>query len=302
MEPVSSRSGTHRAGGLAALLAGGIAACSGEPAVLEARPDSPRAYGYHVGDRVVRQVELSVPAGLTLDADSLPRVGQRGRALELRSLTHDRSGLRLEYQVMLSPPESRTLEMPPLRLRYLGSGQDRELRVEAWPVTVSPLVPVEVSERDGLGDLRPDAAPPHADAGAAQHRLAAYAAVAVLAVGLLLHRYVGLPWQARRRRPFAVAWRVLRRLPASPDPEQGRHAMTELHAALNRCAGQVLFESGVASFVRREPRYAPVAPEISEFFRRSRELFFRAGDAAPVDGDWLRALSRRLRDAERGMA
>ena len=56
------------------------------PLVLQASTREPRAYGYQVGDTLQRQVLIQVPAGLVLDAASLPLAGARGQAIELRAL------------------------------------------------------------------------------------------------------------------------------------------------------------------------------------------------------------------------
>ena len=287
-----------------------LTGCTPAVTQLQARASEPRAFGYHVGDLIVRDVELDIPSPLKLDPESLPRSGVHGKALELLrldtrpALFGARTQLALHYQVMLSPPEVRTLEMPAFRLRFSGGERVQELRIEAWPVTVSPLVPVEVSARQGLGDLRPDALPPLADEASPRQRLMFDGAAAVLALLVLAHAYFGIPWLASQQRPFAKAWRALRSLPASPSSEQAQAALARLHEALNQSAGQVLFESGIGGFVQREPRFAPLAGELRQFFERSRSVFFTGAAAtpSPLDGRWLQALARRLQQAERGSA
>jgi len=267
----------------------------------------PRAYGWQLGDVVVRQVFIDATEDFTLDADSLPRPGRVGSAFELRRIDVDstRSAsarqhrLRLEYQVFLSPQAVRTLELPPLTLRFAINGRSQDVRVDAWPVTVAPLVPVDVSPRRGLGDLQPDTPPPAIDTSATQVRLWACAGAAALFGLALLHLHVGLPWLARRQRPFEAAWRALRRLPAADAAARRRAAFEQLHGALNRSADAALFEGGVDDFVAARPAFAPLRNELHQFFERSRAEFFTA--AAPADDSWpwLRDLCRRARDAER---
>jgi mxaA protein len=259
----------------------------------------PRAFGYSVGDQLQRRVLLDLPAGLAPDLASLPQARRPGQAIELRKAQLLGRELRLDYQVFLAPTEVRTLEVPPMQLRLAGPAGERFLRIEAWPVTVAPLVPLEVSPREGLGELRPDIAPPAIDTAPRQWRLAAVAALLALAALVLLQVYVGLPWWGRRQRPFAQAWRGLRRLPDTAPPPQQREAMRLLHQALNRSAGQVLFEAGLPAFIAAQPRYAPVRDGLADFFRRSHDLFF-AEQGAGGDLRWLRDLARACRDAERG--
>ncbi len=297
---------------LALALAGAAAhaAPAALPATLSATLGDPRAFGYFVGDVVTRQIDVTVPAPLTLVDDSLPRAGRQGRALELRKVEWKpapfwrpgHASLTLEYQAFLAPREVRTLEMPPITLRFAGGPRELSLRIDAWPVTVAPLVPLEVSPRHGLGEMRPDAPPPLIDVRAATWRLGAYAAVAVLLLGYLAHVYVALPWLARRARPFGQAWGTVRGVGANATPEQLRSAMQAVHHALNRTAGTVLFENGVLRFIDEHPAFAPLRADLEDFFDRSRALFFGgAGDAA-ADAPRLVSLCRRARDLERGAA
>ncbi|MEJ8850598.1 hypothetical protein [Variovorax rhizosphaerae] len=295
-----------------AVLAGVLAAwaCGASAMQLEATTSEPRAFGYQVGDMVSRTVTVEQPDGLLLDETSVPRPGARGKALELRSVERSSSGqsggrrleFKLAYQVFLSPPEPRTLEMPSFTLRFKGEPRAQELRIESWPVTVAPLVPVDVSSRHGLGELRPDAAPPLIDTRFGRYRLVAYGCVALVLLAWLAHVYIGLPWWGRAHRPFTMAWRTLRGLtPASPDA-QWREAYQRLHAALNQSMGEVVFEQGIDRFVGARPRFAHLRDDLATFFAQSRNEFFGAGAAAKADRNWLIEFCRRCRDAERGSA
>jgi mxaA protein len=123
--------------------------------------------------------------------------------------------------------------------------------------------------------------------------------VALLLLGYLGWVYLGLPWGASRRRPFTVAWRALRGLPAEPTGEQRMAAYRHLHAALNRTAGQVVFAADIERFVHAHPRFAGLQGDLREFFERSNAQFFVSRPAG-AQGHWLRTFGRRCRDAERG--
>lgn len=295
---------TSLAAALSIVVLGNAAAA---PAVLSASSDDPRAFGYTVGDVVSRRIALQVPAGLRLDEDSLPRAGARGRALELQRVVLSRSlggvpeALQLDYQVFLAPREVRVLEMPPIELRFDGSSRPQTLRIDAWPVSVGPLAPAEPATREGLGEMRPDRAPPLRGTTAARTRLAVEAGVVALLLAYLAHVYLVLPWSAQRRRPFGRAWAALRALPAQPDAAQRRTAFERVHAALNETAGEVLFEHGLDRFIASRPRFAPLRDELARFFVDSRAEFFAGGRDA-VDARWLVAFCRRCRDLERGAA
>jgi len=265
----------------------------------------PRAFGYSIGDVVSRHVVIDAPPGLALDAGSLPSIGRRGKALELRQVAWRQRGehyeIDFEYQVFLAPREVRTLEMPTVMLRFLGSPRAQDVRIEAWPVTVAPLVPVEVSPRHGLGELQPDRPTPLIDTHAARQRMALYGAVILVLLAYLAGVYWGMPWWSSRHRPFSRAWAALRTMHAGA-PSQAQAAVQHLHEALNLTAGQVLFEPGLDRFLAAQPRFEPVRFELARFFGYSRGLFF--GNAADDGQDlrWLIDFCRRCRDLERGAA
>lgn len=282
------------------------------PTAAQAPPtvqaDEPRAYGYHVGDLIERRVELFLPDGWRLDERTLPRPGARGRAIELRAVSREaddavpggrRLRWRLQYQVMLAPAAVRVLEMPPLELRLDGARRSEALRVDAWPVTVAPMLTPEVANRRGLGELQPDLPPPLADTQPALQRLAVYAVLAALLAVAWAAATWGPPWAARRRTAFRSAWRDLKRLPDRPEAAAWRDACRRLHDALNQSAGEVLFEAGLERFVARRPTFAGSQDDLRLFLRRSRAEFFDVGEVAAPDGAWLRALCRRCLQAER---
>jgi mxaA protein len=290
-----------------ALLAVAAPAGAAPDATLSATTQEPRAFGYQVGDLVSRSVSVRVPEGLVLDAGSLPRAGVRAQAFELRRLARldrtepggQRIELTLHYQVFVSPPQVRTLELPPFTLQFKGAPRDESLRIDAWPVTIAPLAPVEASPRRGLGELQPDAEPPPIDTAASRHRLVAWLSAALIALGWLAFVYFGLPWWSRTQRPFAQAWRSVRGLPASGAAASQRSAYRQLHEALNRSAGEVLFAPGVARFIAARPQFEALRADLALFFERSQLEFF---GSSPSGGDlpWLVDLCRRCRDAERG--
>jgi mxaA protein len=269
----------------------------------------PRAYGYRVGDVVQRQITLHAPHGWRLIEDSLPRPGARGGAIELRSValqTHNVAGgqrheLALEYQVFFAPRELRTLEIAPLRLRLTHPSRSEELRVEAWPVTVAPLTPAEVSPRRGLGELQPDREPPLIDTDARRTRLAVSTALAALLLLAVAALSVGPAWLTARHRPFHRAWRELRHLPREPDTRQWQAACRAMHRALNASAAEVLFEPGVDRFIAAHPSFRGERDAIQRFLRMSRGEFFGNARHAPDDPAWLVGLCWRCRDAERGL-
>ncbi|MBS0448914.1 MAG: hypothetical protein JSR59_23570 [Proteobacteria bacterium] len=278
------------------------------PDTLTARVVDPRAFGHTVGEVVTRRATIAVPDGLALDPDSLPQIGQRGRALELRTVEltrHDgghRLELKLDYQIFLAPREVRVLELPPVMLQFAGNPRPQTLRIDAWPLSVAPLMPVDGSTREGFGELRPDVAPPLVDTRPMRMRLVGYGIVALLLVGYLAHVYIGLPWWTRRHRPFGRAFDALRGLAPDAPLLARRAGYARVHEALNATAGGALFEHGIDRFLAAHPRYATLRDDLQRFFERSRREFFAADAEAGDDAAWLVAFCRRCRDLERGAA
>ena len=229
---------------------------AGDASQLDAFTIEPRAFGYQVGDVLQRRIVVQVPEGLALDEASLPRPGARGHALELLALHRQsqagREELQLDYQVFLAPPSVRTLEMPPLGLRFEGQPRAQAVRIDAWPVTVAPLAPLEVSPRGGLGELQPDAPLPRIATQALRARLWAYAAVAIAVASQHSRWCTALgPGGAVGSAPSRRAWRSLldcrprRRRPPGASPASACMRLS------NAAGGEVLFEHGIDRFAAR---------------------------------------------------
>lgn len=272
-------------------------------AVPQLQASEPRAYGWQLGDVVERELLLQLPPGWVLVADSLPVPRATGRSLELRSLQrHSSDGqerLQLRYQLMRSPDAPRVVEIAPLVLQLRGPQRSESLRVEAWPLLVSPLVAAEPPNRRGLGPLQPDRPPPWPDDAWRRPRLAAEAALLLAAAAGLARARWGAWWRRRPQRPLAQAARALRRLPREPDAATLQAALRRVHAALNASAGHVLLADGLAAYCRQHPALAPHRDELQAFLALSDAVFF-AGAAAPADSvDQLRRWLARWRAAER---
>jgi mxaA protein len=278
-----------------------------EPVRLQARTLEPRAFGHRVGDVVGREVLIDIPSRYTLDETSLPVPGPQGLAFELRSMakrshataTGRRVHLRLDYQVFAAPVAVRTYELPGLRLRFDGGPRVEELRVDPWPLVVAPLAGEQVSHRDGLGELRPDSAPLMRGTTVERALLWLCAVLALGLAGYLALVYVGLPWQARRSRPFAQAFAMVRAHAVADWPL----ACRALHAAFDQTAGRTVFADSIPTFVAQAPRFATLQGDIGRFFAGSQAGFFGGEAPAPTPpSSWLLGFARACRDAERGSA
>jgi mxaA protein len=292
-----------------ALLAMAVAAQVVQAQAVQLKETPPRTFGYQLGDLVERQAAFHLPRGLRLDPASLP-MARPNAALELRDVRWeapawwrlgDTYKLHLRYQVLRSPAEPRLMDLPPVVLRFQGGSRPQDVRLDAVPILVSPLVPEPPPERNGFGAWQPDVPPPLIEAGATRTRLALESIAAVLLLGGLTVGRFG--WPGRRpQRPFDDAWRVLRRFPQAPSAALWQEALTALHRALDRSHGQVLFVQGLDGFIAQRPGFAPLRADLGSFFERSRLGFFAPGDEGTPDMAWLKALCRRARALERDAA
>ena len=280
-------------------------------AAIEAQAQPARQFGFTIGDMIHQTVRLAPAHGQTLIEDSLPKEGRAGTWFERRHVDAVREGstwrIEIDYQLINSPPELRTIALPALRLEMRDANDAarrvvEELLAEA-PLTAAPLTPAVVLARAGLDEMRPDTPPPLIDTGARLRRLALYALAAGLICLSWAAWYFGFDLRGRRKRPFAQAERKMRRaLAGSHSPDALREAMRSLHRAFDATAGATLFAASLDAFLERHGAFAPARDGIAQFFEQSRRAFFESdsdGNGRGSDAAQLLALAGRLKALER---
>ena len=271
-----------------------------------------RDVGYTVGDILERTVVLEAQKPYQLLETSLPIAGNdkkrrgKGSGIEVREVRLEKSTgidkniytLHLSYQVFTNSIVAKPAALPAEKVKFGGEGKNFEVRIPSWSFRISPLAVYGsvVVERDMSGFR----GPLKLDATRYYHGL--WAALGVLALALLGLLYVlgTSSWLPRMGGPFARAYRDLKTLPATHEGlSQG---VTRLHQALNTTAGNSVFDA--AGLLKRKPGFAPVAPELEQFFGLSRTVFFEPTAPHGIVGEplaWLRQFCRRCRDCERGL-
>lgn len=275
-----------------------------------------RDAGYVVGDVLDRTVILDIKKPYELVKESLPIEGYEHRyrgqisGIELVKINHletvskdsVKHELQLRYQVFttgkLAKPAALRAEI--LKLRHTDTKEVVQYRVPSYSFRISPLSvfgAVKLKE-----EMSPFVPPLFLDDQTDLLQLTL--AIAALSLSLLGLLYIlGVhAWLPRMGAPFAKAYRDIRKL---PDNEAGiQQAASRLHAALNKTAGGVLFNSNLDQFLQNKPAYAPLKQELERFFALSSLVFF-----APVAHThlgispklWLQQFCRQLRDCERGL-
>ncbi len=260
------------------------------PEVLE-----PRSVGHFVGDVLTQRIALD-KAERYWQPISLPppdRVGLWFQRLASRIDT-DAAGrhfLVIDYQIINSPVLPVSVMLPGLSLATRTSAP---LKIDSWPIDISPLAAKPAYANVAPLALRPDRLAAPLPTGFMQRRLLGWsvALAAVLAAWL-----AWILWQDRRdvmHLPFA---RALLQLEALGAPEDQAAAWICLHRALNATAGQVIQENSLAQLLTAAPQLEPMRAELAEFLRRSSVRFFAKSPAnMPFP---LLDLCRKLRALER---
>jgi mxaA protein len=272
------------------------------PQPITITPVPPRAFGYSIGDRIERRIDIELGAPWSLASASLPNPGRQNTWFELAEIAiqtdtapaGQRIELKLVYQLLNSPPQPTVLLLPRVPLRFEGSGAPVERDVAPAEVFAAPLLP-EAAAGSTLDAARADRKPVPLAVDVLQERLAAYAlgAAAVLLWMFVAHQIA----QRRRAGPFVRACRELRRLGFSArgtDPSGA--AMRVVHRALDETAGHAVFLDNVDTLFA-QPHRAPLRERTRGFLHRSRQTFFAGAGAAPTL-DEVRDLARAWRALE----
>jgi mxaA protein len=270
--------------------------------------DTPRPYGYAIGDIFRHVVTVQAEVGYRLDESALPKPGPVNRWLELRRVTVEpgqgvRHRLILEYQTFYAPLEVKPLKVPGFSLRFEGPGGAVSAKVPAWPFSMAPIHGLSVLAGGGLEPLRPDALPEAPSTALPLARFGWFTLSGLVAL-LYLGHLRGLFDFSRRGKHFREANLALRRLrPRGEGSDVLREGFACVHRAFDRTLGEPLFAERLPEFIAGRSGYEGLRQEIEGFFRASYSLFFGDGDAAEgFTLNRLDALCLACLRAERGRA
>jgi len=265
--------------------------------------EQPRSFGYHIGDRFSRVVQLALRQPYTLHGEALPTAGRFSEwlALETPRVTSERHAditryeIRFDYQVVNVGSEAASIAVPHHELVYSNGRETLKALIPATRVKIAPL-------RDSADTrLQEDQAPArlHFDA-TVLWSCAATLTLCVLALAILEG---GLPaW--RRARPFAVARRAVRAARRRGWREEDYDlALRAVHRAFNETAGRTVFADTLRDFFTEHAPFMALSTPVTEFYVRSRSYFYAADGDAPAPRYTARELAtlvRRCHAIERG--
>ncbi|MBS3963939.1 MAG: nonribosomal peptide synthetase MxaA [Methylomonas sp.] len=283
------------------LVCAWLTACSSQlPPPLTLDLQTPRPFGYVIGDEIHHRLRIQTRKDVKLVQTSVPAKGSVNRWLELNRVdvqSDADSGhtvIDLTYQVFYAPNEVKMLNIPSFALTFTQAGKTLEHPVPAWPFTLSPLKELAVRKDDnGQHYIRPDAQPALLPTQTHWLTLQASLALATGIGGYLVYRYGYFPLLPKRRL-FKQAMSQLKRLP----DEATEQALAVLHHAFNTLNGQPLFKHTLAEFYQRQPHYRVITQDIERFFDLSNRVLF--GGQNHIERATLIALCQQCRDIECG--
>lgn len=287
----------------AVMLASGFAMAAPDGRILRI-DNPPQPYGVQIGDILQRTLQIELAPGYALSPSSLPVEGTRSGGMELVDVAVDqaqgmdtRYTVQLRYQVFAQAAAPASLALPATKLAATGDGKTLTLAVPAWRFWFAPLVAVD-NFKAAQASLQPSLGPVLVETQPQRLGLAIYAALAAIGLVGLVYVNADRRWLPFMGGPFARAHRRIKRL--RRQPAQQKEALFHLHQAFNQTFGASVFAADIERFVARHPRFEALKAQIAAFFERSNRALF-AGDEQGMSAAELLALSRSLRDSERGV-
>lgn len=282
-----------------------VPAFAQSPAVKRLQVDTPRAFGYVIGDVFRHRVRLELIAPYRLETDSLPAGGKINRWLEMRSRVLDLTRspdatvyeIAFDYQIFNAPAVVQGVSTPAHKVMAAGPADRIAVVIPAWEFSVAPIISSFPADSELPVALRPPRPPPPIPL--APH-MARFALMAVIFTATLLYlgwmRW-GVPLLARANRPFARAYRDLKRLNRRSFDQSIYHgALRRMHGAFNETAGRALFSAQLETFHARYPRFSGLEQPIEQLFAESQSVFFTPGSPALADESHLSVLLRLCRE------
>lgn len=264
--------------------------------------DTPRPFGYVIGDEIKQRIIVEARQGLDLQYSSLPAKGTINRWLELNKVKINKSKTKkgalhyqidLTYQLFYAPLEVKMLDLPKFTLQF---GTSTEKEVPRWNFTAAPLRELAIRKDNGKEYMRANSATPLVDNSAIMTRLYLFLFIACCLATYLAWLY-GLLTFLPKYQLFKRPSRQLSQLSG----DDLANMLSIMHGALNKLNGKPLFQHKVADFYRRFPNYHQLDKELNWFFDYSNQHFFNPESQADAnDADKIKALCQQCLQIERG--
>lgn len=288
---------------LIALLLSSCSSSISEP-IHSFQVQTPRPFGYVIGDKITQRLLVEVRQGVELQYSSLPAKGTINRWLNLNKISIKKTKnsnslfyqIDMTYQVFYAPLEVKMLDLPAFTLQFRQFGNSVKQDVPVWHFTTAPLRELAIRKDNGIEYMRPDQLAPLIDNSAITIRLMIFSTLAGLMAGYLAWLY-GLLTFLPKYQIFKKPTCQLAKL-AEGDEEK---MLTIFHRALNRLNGKPLFKHQCNRFYQKFPRYKQLQSELDWFFDFSNDYFFGSYARLNKNNSYrIQQLSKRCLDIERG--
>lgn len=257
------------------ILSAWIACVSAEESpVLRFEVEQPRAYGFYIGDKFSRSIELELKKPYELDEKSLPKAGRLipWLALESPLISHQQTAqtnkyrISLTYQIVNIDRTLLNIGIPEHNIS-VTAGNDvlplfiRPTRIQASMLTLADQVAMQAN-----------AAPIAVELDWAKWIWFGALTIASGLCGWILT--FGLSF-GKKALPFTSAYRKLasKNLTTWSDEQYAAH-LRDTHDAFNKTAGKIIFNDGLTQFLAEHREFALAEEAIRTFYASSREYFF----------------------------
>ena len=288
-----------------------LASTAGDPVEPTPMPPDPiqpivtlRDSGYLLGDLIDERVDLNLPAGVSLDPDSLPLPGRVAPWMEVRSsrIDHGEQGggqsVIVRYQIFAEVEQTERVPIPAFKLRVRDGSRTRAVEVPAKSFMLSPALPPTLADEDR--ELKPQAPPRTLPLGKGALGLSLSVIAATLCAAYLLWAHDRLPFLPRAPGPFARLWRSWRRRRRALSEDDGVALLPAWHAALNLAAGETLYPSTLPRLFVNAPYLLPLRIRIEELFEKSWQSFYGPASSRAPAAEELLEVTRHAAQCERG--
>ena len=248
-----------------------------------------RAWGLLIGDEIILQAELPV-ASSKIDRSSLPEKEARyGTWLYLKDRELKGHTLRLFYQIVNVPIDTKQVFTPEFNLRQLN---DEWITVPSVPLVIGSSL---VKDSDNIV-AKPDHLPILVETQSKKNKLILFSVIVISASLLWLVWHIG--WHPAQRKPFAQAVYELSRLKWCK-AEKENQAARLLHGAFNRTANTIVVVADLDVLFQQAPWLLDLETEIVAFYQRSAQYFFTQNTDQALDIDSIIKLAKACRSREK---
>jgi len=286
-----------------ALLLSSCSSSINEP-IIHFQVQTPRPFGYVMGDEIKQRIIIEARDGLALQTSSIPSKGEVNRWLNLNKVKIDKiktqEGIRyqidLTYQLFYAPLAVKMLELPGFLLQFSQFDNAIEKKVPSWSFTAAPLRELAIRKDDGKEYMRPNTSAPLLDSTRSLNRLIVSLLITFMFAVYLAWLYGMLTFLPK----YQIFKKPSRKLAKLSDDDL-TDMLSIMHKALKQLNGKPLFHHQLASFYQRFPEYQTLNDELNWFFNYSNQHFFSsASRGSKNDSDKIKSLCRHCLQVERG--